>query len=123
MIDGKTVLPHQITVSSASEMTSDANSGTDSGGEGVSFALLCYSVINFAESGTSLNPCSFAVYVHVDGSEIEHVEDEERDVGIRDVGNSFIVMTSTSDLHLQVVLLSADYGGLNVGFMQSGDNE
>ncbi|WVY92927.1 hypothetical protein V8G54_032015 [Vigna mungo] len=82
----------------------------------MNFTLLTNSVINFTKHCTSLHPSGLGVYINFNCSEIEHVKDEERDLS--HVGHALVVMASTSDFHLQVVLLSANDGCLYMRYMQ-----
>lgn len=76
-------------------------------------------VIKFTKCCTGLNPSGLTCHVDGDGPEVEHVEDDERDVG--DVGDSIVVVAATSDFELDSNAFGAEHGDLDMGYLQWSD--
>ncbi|KAF3450413.1 hypothetical protein FNV43_RR06494 [Rhamnella rubrinervis] len=71
------------------------------------------SIVNFADSGTGLNPCSVVFDVNFDRSEFGEVDDDERGFDFRCIGDALIVMASTSDSEMPEVEAAHDAENCN----------
>lgn len=83
------------------------------------FTLPSYAIVKFTENGSGMNGSRLGIYINLDGSEVEHVENEEGELS--SVGDALIIVASASDFHEQVVVLGANNGSLDMGDMQGGE--
>lgn len=75
------------------------------------------SVIKLPQSSTSLNPSRSALQIHCNGSEIEHVDENEGRRGNRGIGEALEIMAAASDSYVKSGGFGANESELEMGFV------
>ncbi|GFS43076.1 FAD-binding Berberine family protein [Actinidia rufa] len=79
-------------------------------------------VLMFADRRPGLNPRGLALDVDGYRPDVVHVKDDEGD-SIGDVGDPVIIVAAAPNLELYPELLGAEHGGLDVVYVQRGDDD
>uniref|UniRef100_A0A7C9EI49 Uncharacterized protein n=1 Tax=Opuntia streptacantha TaxID=393608 RepID=A0A7C9EI49_OPUST len=82
---------------------------------------LCDGVEQLTQCGSRLNPGSLLLQVHLNRSEVEHVEEEKG--CLRDVGQTLVVVAPTPDPYWDSDFFGPRDCPLDVGGVQGGDDE
>uniref|UniRef100_A0A803R938 Uncharacterized protein n=1 Tax=Cannabis sativa TaxID=3483 RepID=A0A803R938_CANSA len=82
-------------------MATNSNSRANPSWEAMDFAFLRNFVVKFSNCSTSLNPSRVMFDVNMDESKVDEIYENKRSFYLRHVGNSFIVVASTTNSEME----------------------